>query len=894
MGIAELLQAELDDPRTSFVFPTEVAARFWLRQALVFGRLRALRADRFLSWDQFDRLALDYGGEAARARDRRAGMAERTLFAASLLEDNRRRGLFRELVPPGAEPLAFLPPLLDLLPCLHHLEELSGRWPASSRAKREELALLAGEYRGYLRRAGLYEPTFLQPGLRENGRRYRLFYPEALEEYPGLERVLASDRVAILHLGAPPERVPPIQAFADSRQEMGWALASIAALLDRGVEAGDIALTVGDLPALEPHLRRQAALQAVPLGIRLRRPLLQLPPCRAFERIRACLDSGFSLAALRDLLLDGSLPWKARGRGRELVELGREQRVAKNLPGSDTWQRALRRAGEDPEATGAAGLRAYYRKLAATLRRIEEAPDFRRLKEELTAFSKSLLNPSAWSKPELAAWQFALDTLDGLEEARAGVGALPAAPFRLWLRFLADSRYGAPVPEAGVNTYGYGVSAGIRPGHHFVIGASQAATRRVVKKLPGLGSHEEAALGELEHDLSDTRLALYSLSGGQVHFSYARQGFQASHLPPGFFVAARAVREAGSPSPHPDALEERFWLGGPAPESPPSAPRQAGFRRALRTALAPRGLDLTRSPLARPDLLQRALEALRDKEGLLGVSPTSLQLFRQCPFGFLLERLLGLKQEQASPLAVEPMEFGSLMHRVLQVFHERVRRLEPGARLAPERRETYRRWLGAIVRRVFQAWPEPTPVAPAWWAARQLAEELCYRFLDRDLEELPGARVLATERFLRAPRPQSGIALRGVIDRVSEWSGGWLVTDYKKKGTPTQAQIFGERPVSFQMPFYVALLRDAGQPVQSAAYYSIEEARYVWVTGGRRPMADGPAMEAAMGRLELAVAELASRLRAGDFTAPRTCASCGQRGVCRARFLGEAHGRPLR
>jgi ATP-dependent helicase/nuclease subunit B len=467
-------------------------------------------------------------------------------------------------------------------------------------------------------------------------------------------------------------------------------------------------------------------------------------------------------------------------------------------------------------------------------------------------------------------------------------------PFRLWLRYLAGTRYGAPVPEAGVNTYGYGVSVGIRPEHHFVIGSSQAATRWVVKKLPGLGSHEEAALGELEHDLSDTRLALYALSGGQVHFSYARQGFQASHLPPGFFVAARAVREAESPAPHPDLLEERLWLGGPAPESPPSAPRQAGFRRALLTALAPKGLDLTRSPLARSDLRERALEALRDKEGLLGVSPTSLQLFRQCPFGFLLERLLGLQRREARPLAVEPMEFGSLMHRVLQVFHERVRRLEPQASLAPERRETYRRWLAGIVRGVFRAWPEPTPVAPAWRAARHLAEELCYRFLDRDLEELPGARVLATERFLRAPRPQAGIALRGVIDRVSEWGDGLLVTDYKKKGTPTQAQIFGERPASFQMPFYVALLRDAGQPVQSAAYYSLEEARYIWVTGGRRPMAEGPAMEAALGRLELAVAEMASKLRAGDFTAPRTCASCGQRGVCRARFLGEAHGRPLR
>ena len=897
MGIAEVLRAELDDPSTSFVFPTEVAARFWLRRALVFGRLRALRADRFLSWDQFDHQALDYE-QRGEAGSRPAGIAERTLFAAGFLEANRRQGLLHELVPLGAEPLAFLPALRDLLPCLHHLEELSGKWPASSRGKRADLSLLAGEYRGYLRRTGLFEPAFRRPALRQDGRRYRLFYPEALEEFPAAEGPLVSSgRVAVLRLG-PPERVPPLRAFADSRQEMSWALASIASLLDRGVEPADIALTVGDLAVLEPHLRRQAAMLEVPLGIRLRRPLAELPPCRAFERIRACLDSGFSLAALRDLLLDGSLPWRTPARGLALVELGLKQRVVKNLPGADAWLRALRRAGERGSRYGEAGsggLRAYYRKLAATLQRIAFATDFRRLKEELTAFSKSLLDPSGWSREELAAWQFALDTLDDLEEARAGVGELPAAPFRLWLAFLAATRYGRPVPEAGVNTYGYGVSAGIRPAHHFVIGASQAATRWVVKKLPGLGSHEEAALGEMEHDLSDTRLALYALSGGEVSFSFARRGLQGSNLPPGFFVAARAVREAESPPPHPDTLEERLWLGGPGPEDPPSPLRQAGFRQALRTSLAPKGLDLTRSPLARPDLLDRALAGLRDPGGLLGVSPTGLQLFRQCPFGFLLERLLGLERRESSPVALEPLEFGTLMHRVLQVFHERVRHLEPQACLAPARRETYRRWLAGIVRRVFRAWPEPIPVAPVWRAARRLAEELALAFLDRDLEELPGARVRATERLLQDPRPEAGLVLRGKIDRISETSDGYLVTDYKTGKVPSSARIFGERPDSFQMPFYVALARAAGLPVRRAAYYAIRDTRYVWVTGGPRPMADEQAMQKALGRLEQAVGEMAARLRGGDFTATRTCQSCGQRGVCRARFaVREDHGHPLR
>jgi hypothetical protein len=96
------------------------------------------------------------------------------------------------------------------------------------------------------------------------------------------------------------------------------------------------------------------------------------------------------------------------------------------------------------------------------------------------------------------------------------------------------------------------------------------------------------------------------------------------------------------------------------------------------------------------------------------------------------------------------------------------------------------------------------------------------------------------------------------------------------------------------MPFYVALMRAAGMEVRRAAYYSIEEARYVWVTGGPRPMADGETMERALQGLEQAVAGMAAALAAGDFTVPRTCESCGQRGICRAQFAGEAHGHPLR
>ena len=259
----------------------------------------------------------------------------------------------------------------------------------------------------------------------------------------------------------------------------------------------------------------------------------------------------------------------------------------------------------------------------------------------------------------------------------------------------------------------------------------------------------------------------------------------------------------------------------------------------------------------------------------MGISPSGLEQFRQCRFRFLLERLLGLEEQEPDPVAVEPMEFGSLMHRVLQAFHERVRELEPEARLAPDRRETYRRWLQEIVAEVFRSWEEPTPAAPAWREARRQAAELAELFLEVDLEQMAGARVRANESFLTAPRPRAGALLRGRIDRISEEDGGFLVTDYKTGSVPARARIFGENPDSFQMPFYVALMRAAGMEARRAAYYAVKDARYVWVTGGPRAMADAEDMEQALQGLEQAVTGMAAALEAGDFTVPRTCESCG-------------------
>jgi len=425
-----------------------------------------------------------------------------------------------------------------------------------------------------------------------------------------------------------------------------------------------------------------------------------------------------------------------------------------------------------------------------------------------------------------------------------------------------------------------------------VLGVSQEASRCLLKPLPFLGAHEEEALGLAgqELDLAEARLRLYALGSGEVCFSYARRSPGRSHLPPGLFVAAQAVREppAGG-RPHPYAAETAAWAGDGPPPTPLLPVQQEGFRRARATALAPRGWDAAGEPLANPSLRARVLDRLREAGGLLPLSPSGMETYLACPLHFLLEHTLGLQEPEDDPVQLQPREHGTLLHRILLEFGRRVQQEEPRAALEPSRRPLYSSWMRRSVHRVFRDYARrgPAPVEPAWRGARARALELAERFLEQELEVLPGRRFLHLEQTLRRELPAEGIVLLGKIDRVSaEEDGGRLLLDYKKNEVPSRTRIFGPEPTSLQMPFYLELLEAAGLPARAAAYYSIQKARYVWVLGGTRPMTDEAGMAEARAGLRRRVAAMTAALAAGDFTAPEApdCDYCGLRAVCRERY----------
>src|SRR6056297_1492380 len=103
--VEKIIGQYLDHRRDIFVFPSEVAGEYLLRKAVLQSDGRAIRSDRFISWDRLKEW------EFSPSRERiPSNTLYRTLFSISLLEEHARKGSLLKLLTgqkPGTDPSVF-------------------------------------------------------------------------------------------------------------------------------------------------------------------------------------------------------------------------------------------------------------------------------------------------------------------------------------------------------------------------------------------------------------------------------------------------------------------------------------------------------------------------------------------------------------------------------------------------------------------------------------------------------------------------------------------------------------------------------------------------------------------------------------------------------------------
>ncbi len=433
-------------------------------------------------------------------------------------------------------------------------------------------------------------------------------------------------------------------------------------------------------------------------------------------------------------------------------------------------------------------------------------------------------------------------------------------------------------------------------------------------------------------------LAVHS-AGERLLLSYARtqDGDPRPQLPSPFLrQAATALRGETVSAEGLDALDEDTLTRLPAGRLGAATPGEALTAEEYdRTLLEVDRLLGTVALAARAPTVARALAAhraryeddhltpydgvlgeaahagLADRAGLAGpLSPSSLETYATCPYRFFLDRVLRLRpvEDPEQLERIDPMEKGTLVHRVLELFLTRCGDEDPPR---PERREQHLELLSSIAREEFDDLERRglTGHRLLWqldrrqitddlrlWYEHELRDE-GLRGFDRGAFEVrfgpafvPGedASPLSTDEPLAVDAGGRDLLFKGRIDRVN-WNEGepaFRVTDYK---TGKRRDEHGENRLSggraLQLPLYLlATARILGMPPEAG------EAHYHYATrrgGFERARFSGEALEEREADFGALLGRMADGILGGRFQAApdlrKKCRWCDYHGLCPAQ-----------
>ncbi len=288
--------------------------------------------------------------------------------------------------------------------------------------------------------------------------------------------------------------------------------------------------------------------------------------------------------------------------------------------------------------------------------------------------------------------------------------------------------------------------------------------------------------------------------------------------------------------------------------------------------------------------------------------PTRLERYVSCPFQFLLRHVLGLEapDEPGESLEMEPREFGTLAHDILQRAFDELIAAWPETGSGPD--------VVAAQAAVESAWKTGcaraealgvTGAPLAWTVTREMLREDLLETVRRDPVFAGDGRPLQVEWSfgeaagqpvaLELPGGRS-VRFAGRVDRVDVTAAGARVIDYKTgKGNSERERL--KAGLSVQLPVYQLAVRQSGDAghIEVARRGEIESL-YQLVTrkGGFEPLSLPESEQHAAARLARLVAGAVALVDAGMF--PRTTAgrceycdvgyACGTSGWSRARKRG--------
>ncbi len=279
-------------------------------------------------------------------------------------------------------------------------------------------------------------------------------------------------------------------------------------------------------------------------------------------------------------------------------------------------------------------------------------------------------------------------------------------------------------------------------------------------------------------------------------------------------------------------------------------------------------------------------------------SVNQIETYKACPFRFFVERVLALESVDVPVAEFDPRVRGTLVHAVLQAFHEHYVGRAAAEIPEEEARETMR----TLAQQVFddKAWRSTNAPRGVNAVERERLAAVLDRYLSieyglAETEWKPAhfevsfgrAHGEASDALSRSEPYLLGtdageVAFAGRIDRIDESEGGMRIVDYKSGAPPAKKDILEGR--SLQLAIYALALEEfleTGTMCVEAQFVQVGRAKRLEALGRGEKSVAWPERE------QLArdvVASCVRAIRAGQFPPSpddNACAYCPGRSVCR-------------
>ena len=886
-NVKSIIIENFDKQDTSFVFPSEITAAFWRMRSLDSTGRSAVRSERFLSWDTFKEryFSLNQKGTPV-------NKIVRTLFTVSFLEKNSQSGgsLLSSLIPSdyAENSAAFKKLILSLLPRIAGLiKKINDERVPFPRPLLKDLAQIHEEYTGFLQKHDLFEPGWMKADVSEVEGIFYLFYPEVIEDYKDFSIELsASDHIIIVPLS---DKVSPsILRFPTASAEIKWLLKQIRDLLDKGIPPDEISITLPDMDGWRDRLETMASIRNIPLSLKEGRPVSEFSGARIFRMLSDCSKTGFSSTAMKQLFLNGSVPWIEEKKAHALVLFGIGNHCFRNYYRKgkevDLWEKALRSSGDHE-------LLLYYRSFKQNVQAISGSKTFSQLKRAIQQFITHFLNTDELERGGmLKAFQFALEILNTVIEDAAACGSdAVKSPFDIWLSFLDEIIYVSRENKNGIAVYPYRVAGGIETLWHFIPGFSQRTFSVSMEDYSFLREDQKVFFTDTVHDFSDYFLSLYSMSGKNVVFSMSKVSFSGPEIPPPEFLTEGKV----------DDFQERigdiqdvfdceiaYW-NGETPMHPKIVPvMRTGLERAQVSVFSKKQIDYTRKAVSSSNLLNEVRKAFFHGKDTMRVSSTMLDAFYTCPYAFFLQRVLSVSENQYEMVFKDHQLIGRLIHDCFLELFSFIDR-KTGV-FDPGKRNLYREYVPKLVLSVMAQYERDGMImlGPVWEEVRTYLISHLGTFLDIEAETFPLYKLESAEKSYGYD-VEDDIRIEGRIDRISVRNGIRCIIDYKKNYTTSLSRLNPEEgvPESFQLFFYILLAESEGEKISRAAYYNVTKDTYVTVFSDppEKKSLSRETVDEISAQMKTSIRSMKEQIQSGDFSVS-DCGSCSFRNICRVRY----------